>query len=163
MPGERTTKAIGVVGPSDAGKTTLIERLLPLLREHGRVATVKSIHHDVDVDREGKDTYRHRAAGADRVVGVTPSLTFSVTAGGKDDHEAGATGLLEDILRRLAADGYDFVLVEGFSASPLPKLVVGAERKFEGVALARIDDPHHVDLAELVDLITDLDETSTVR
>lgn len=160
VPDRPTPAAVGVVGPSDAGKTTLIERLLPRLRERGRVATVKSIHHDVDFDRAGTDTHRHRVAGADRVVGASPSLTFSVTREGTDHHEGGRTGFLEDLLGRLAADGYDFVLVEGFSSSPLPKLVVGNGREFDGRVLARIDDPDRFDPDQVVALISDLGEAA---
>lgn len=145
-------RVVSIVGPSDAGKTTLIERLVPVLE--GRVASVKSIHHDVEPDEPGKDTHRHRDAGAERVVGVTPSLTFSVRTRGKHTHEAGPSGVLEELLDQLTREGYDYVLVEGFSDAPLPKLVVGTDDEFESHVLAHISNPKSVDVAELANLVS---------
>jgi molybdopterin-guanine dinucleotide biosynthesis protein B len=113
-----------LVGPSDSGKTTLMESLVDALGAHGTVATIKSIHHDIEPDTPGKDTYRHREAGADTVVGLTPTLSFQITPGGK----AAATSemaLLEETIAGLEADGYAFVLIEGFHDSPYPKIAVG--------------------------------------
>ena len=62
-------KVIGFAGYSGAGKTTLVERLIPVLKLHGqRVSVVKHAHHKFDIDHPGKDTYRHREAGAFEVV-----------------------------------------------------------------------------------------------
>ena len=62
-------KVIGIVGWSGSGKTTLLTRLIPLLRAEGlTVSTVKHTHHGFDMDRPGKDTYRHREAGAREVL-----------------------------------------------------------------------------------------------
>src|SRR4051812_50105343 len=58
-------KVIGLAGYSGAGKTTLVESLIPALKRHGqRVSVVKHAHHKFDIDHPGKDTYRHREAGA---------------------------------------------------------------------------------------------------
>ena len=125
-----------LAGESDAGKTTLVEALLPKLRATHRVATVKSIHHDIEPDTPGTDTHRHREAGADTVVGVTPSYTFEVTSGGKGaDQEDGSEtpetdeslehAELARIIRRLGGRGYELVIVEGFSSAPLPTIVLG--------------------------------------
>jgi molybdopterin-guanine dinucleotide biosynthesis adapter protein len=58
-------RAIGIAGWSGAGKTTLITRLIPELNRRGlSVSTIKCAHHGFDVDRPGKDSYEHRAAGA---------------------------------------------------------------------------------------------------
>lgn len=161
MPTRELPTAVCVVGPRDAGKTTVIEHLVPHLQDYSRVATVKSIHHDIDVDQRGKDTYRHRDAGAEHVVGVTPSLTFSVTARGKDDHEGGATGLLDELLGRLGADGYDIVLVEGFSTSTLPKILVGGRQDVNGPVLTQIDEPDSFDPDEVADTIVSFEEQGT--
>jgi molybdopterin-guanine dinucleotide biosynthesis protein B len=113
-----------IVGPSDAGKTTLIESLVAELADAGRVGTVKSIHHDIEIDTPGKDTHRHRTAGADTVVGLTPSLRFEITPGGKDAADS-EVALLESTVDDLRAAGYDYVLIEGYHDAPYPKLVVG--------------------------------------
>ena len=65
---------LGVAGPSGSGKTTLIARILPLLREGGvRVSTIKHVHHDLELDKPGKDSYVHREAGAEEVMVSLPS------------------------------------------------------------------------------------------
>jgi len=136
-------KAVCVVGPSDSGKTTLVERIVPALAERGRVATVKSIHHDAKVDKKGKDTHRHREAGAERVVGVTPETRFEF-AGVEDKHdEIGAA--LDD----LTDAGYDYAVVEGFSESSLPKIGVG-DTDAENVVLRDGSDATTEELVEAV-------------
>ena len=62
-------KVVGFAGYSGAGKTQLLERLIPALRMRGlRVSVAKHAHHDFDIDHPGKDTYRHREAGAFEIV-----------------------------------------------------------------------------------------------
>ena len=69
-----TQKVIGVAGFKNAGKTTLVERLVEHLTERGyRVSTVKHAHHSFDIDHEGRDSFRHRAAGASEVAVVSAS------------------------------------------------------------------------------------------
>ncbi|MFB6301547.1 MAG: molybdopterin-guanine dinucleotide biosynthesis protein B [Haloferacaceae archaeon] len=143
-------RVIGVVGESDAGKTTLVERVVPILGERGRVVTVKSIHHDIEIDEEGTDTHRHRTAGAGKVVGVTPSLTFSIEPGGKDD--VGEERALDRVLRRLDREGFDYVLVEGFTDAAVPKIAVGDGRSVgTGEVVRRVPDAESVDLRAVVD------------
>lgn len=118
---------VSIAGPSGAGKTTLVETLVSAFEDR-RVATIKSIHHDIEPDTPGTDTHRHRTAGADTVVGITPDLTFEISRGGKgpdrDDTDA-ELAALRRTLERLAERGFDTVLVEGFSAAPLPTIRVG--------------------------------------
>ena len=79
-------KVLGVIGWSGSGKTTLIEALLPLLRASGlTVSTVKHAHHGFDMDRPGKDSFRHREAGAQEVMVVSGSRWALL-------HEVGNTG-----------------------------------------------------------------------
>lgn len=137
MSQEPPLRVVCLAGPSDSGKTTLVEDLVPRLADHGRVATVKSIHHDVEIDTPGADTHRHRTAGAETVVGITPELTFDVSTRGKRDPPTSPDGTdlfesddpelraLASTLVRLRDRGYAFVIVEGFSASPLATILVG--------------------------------------
>ena len=108
---------LGVVGWSGSGKTTLIERILPLLRASDlTVSTVKHAHHGFDMDRPGKDSYRHRAAGA------RETLVVSGTRWALLHEEPGPIPALPGLLARL--DPVDLVLVEGFKTHPFPKLEV---------------------------------------
>lgn len=120
---------VSVVGPSGSGKTSLVESLLAAFDDR-RVATIKSIHHDIEPDDPGTDTHRHRTAGADTVVGITPGFTFEISRGGKGpdrgDTDAELTALA-NALERLASRGFDIVLVEGFSAASLPTIRVGSD------------------------------------
>lgn len=108
---------LGLVGWSGSGKTTLLTALIPLLRVGGmQVSTVKHAHAGFDMDRPGKDSFRHRKAGAHEVLITSPSrwvLTHEVT--GKEPS-------LPDVLARLAP--VDLVLVEGFKSHPYPKIEV---------------------------------------
>lgn len=110
-------KVLGVVGWSGSGKTTLITALLPILKARGlSVSTVKHAHHGFDMDRPGKDTFRHRAAGAHEVL-VASTHRWALL------HEVdGPEPSLPDLLARL--DPVDLILVEGFKTHPFPKLEV---------------------------------------
>ncbi len=111
--------AIAFVGDSDSGKTTLLERLIPVLAARGlAVASVKHASHGFDVDRPGSDSHRHYTAGAQAVAVISGSaiVTFE-----RRDAEHGAT--LEEALATLP-DGLDLVLVEGFGWEPIPRLVL---------------------------------------
>lgn len=111
-------KAFGLVGWSGSGKTTLVVRLLPELTARGfAVSTIKHTHHDITIDRPGKDSYRHREAGATEVVLVSPfrwALMNELRGGAEPD--------LDVLLGRLSP--VDLVLVEGFKSHPYPKLEV---------------------------------------
>ncbi|MFB6292848.1 MAG: molybdopterin-guanine dinucleotide biosynthesis protein B [Halonotius sp.] len=124
-----------VVGPSDSGKTTLVESLVAAL-DGVSVATIKSIHHDIEIDTPGKDTHRHRTAGADTVVGLTPSLSFEITPGGKEAADS-EQALLEATVSDLRDDGYEVVLIEGFHDAPYPKIVLGEREDIEPPVVAR--------------------------
>lgn len=110
-------KVIGIVGWSGSGKTTLLTALLPLLRADGlTVSTVKHTHHGFDMDRPGKDTFRHREAGAQEVL-VTSGTRWALL------HEVtGPEPRLPELLARMQP--VDLVLVEGFKTHPFAKLEV---------------------------------------
>ncbi len=165
-----------LAGHSDSGKTTLVERLVPALTAAGdRVATIKSIHHDIEIDTPGADTHRHRTAGAETVVGITPELTFDISTRAKrdppplpadvhaddlpidDDPELQA---LVATLARLERREYDVVLVEGFASTPLATIVVGDRdpASVGGEIVGRGADS----LESLVETIQSLDERSVL-
>ena len=110
-------KVLGLIGWSGSGKTTLLEAVLPLLRRRGlTVSTVKHAHHGFDMDRPGKDSYRHREAGAQEVLVATAARWALL-------HEvSGPEPGLPELLLRLAP--VDLVLVEGFKTHPFAKLEV---------------------------------------
>ena len=111
-------RIIGFAGWSGAGKTTLIVKLIPLLRADGlRVATVKRAHHGFDVDTPGKDSYAHRKAGAGEVL-VASAARWALI----HENEAPREPDLGDLLDRLSAA--DIVLVEGFKWDRLPKVEI---------------------------------------
>jgi molybdopterin-guanine dinucleotide biosynthesis protein B len=111
-------KTIGFIGYSNSGKTTLIERLIPLLIARGlTVSAVKNAHHGFDMDRPGKDSFRYREAGASQVL-IATSLRWALLT---ETPQAPAS--LESLLAQLAP--CDLVLVEGFkSEGQVPRIEV---------------------------------------
>ncbi len=106
---------ITIVGNSNSGKTTLIETLIPDLKRRGyRVGTIKHAHHGFSMDQKGKDTYRHRAAGADMVLAASPGQIALV----KSLPEISLDSLLPYF------QDMDIVLVEGFKQEKKPKIEV---------------------------------------
>jgi molybdopterin-guanine dinucleotide biosynthesis adapter protein len=110
-------KVLGLTGWSGSGKTTLLTALIPHFTARGlRVSTIKHAHHAFDLDQPGKDSWRHRQAGA-REVMVASSVRWALM------HEVeGEEPALADLLMRLAP--VDLVVVEGFKANPHPKIEV---------------------------------------
>lgn len=132
-------RILGIVGWKNNGKTTLVVRLVEHLTALGyRVSTMKHAHHEVDLDQPGKDTWRHREAGAHEVVLATARRWAVI-------HEL--RGVPEPPLEELLAkmSPVDLVLVEGFKRSAHPKIEV--HRRERGTPLLARDDPTIVAVA----------------
>ncbi|MBK0399267.1 molybdopterin-guanine dinucleotide biosynthesis protein B [Limibaculum sp. M0105] len=126
-------KIYGVIGWKNAGKTTLVERLVAEISSRGySVSTLKHTHHLVDLDRPGKDSYRHREAGAQQVVLASSSRWALMT-----ELRGGPEPALESLIARL--DPVDIVIVEGWKRDRHPK--VEAWRAETGQPLIAMDDP----------------------
>jgi molybdopterin-guanine dinucleotide biosynthesis protein MobB len=131
--GQRRQPVIGVVGWKDNGKTTLVTRLVEHLSTAGlTVSTVKHAHHSVDPDQPGKDSWRHREAGA-REVMLATARRFALF---HELHGAAEPGL-DELLQRMAPA--DLVIVEGFKRFPHPK--IEAHRAARGMSLLARADP----------------------
>ncbi len=153
-------KVYGVIGWKNAGKTGLMERLVAEITARGlTVSTVKHVHHDVDLDQPGKDTFRHRAAGAREVVLASARRHAILT-----EHRDGAEPALDAILARLSP--VDLVLVEGYKRDTHPRIEVW--RPETGQTLIQPGDPHvravatDVALPPLPVPVLDLNDTGAV-
>jgi molybdopterin-guanine dinucleotide biosynthesis protein B len=130
---------IGVAGWSGAGKTTLISRVIPYLREQGlRVSVIKHAHHAFDVDVPGKDSWVHRQSGAQEVL-VSSANRWALM------HElrGAAEPSLAELLRKMSP--VDLLIVEGFKSEPYRKIEV--HRKDSGKPPLFPDDPAIVCIA----------------
>ncbi|MEI2677193.1 MAG: molybdopterin-guanine dinucleotide biosynthesis protein B [Burkholderiaceae bacterium] len=111
-------KVIGFCGYSGSGKTTLVEQLIARLRERGlRVSVVKHAHHSFDIDQPGKDSWRHRQAGAHEVV-IASNCRLAMIR----EFDAIAEPTVHELIAELSH--CDWVLVEGFKQADLPKIEV---------------------------------------
>lgn len=109
---------IGFCGYSGSGKTTLVEQLIVRLRLAGqRVSVVKHAHHEFDIDHEGKDSWRHRQAGAFEVVIASNRRLAKIR-----EFRAVEEPTVDQLVGELV--DCDWVLVEGFKHAPLPKIEV---------------------------------------
>src|SRR5574337_439704 len=132
-------KVFGIAGFSGSGKTTLIEKLIPVFTARGlRVSVIKHAHHGFDLDRPGKDSFRHRQAGATEVLMLSAQRWVLM-------HElrGEAEPTLEAQLATLTP--CDLVLIEGFKAASVPKVEV--HRPAHGKPPLFPDNPHVVAVA----------------
>lgn len=129
---------ISIVGKSGSGKTTLIEKLIPELKRRGyRVGTIKHAAHRIDMDKKGKDSWRHMQAGADTVMVVSPETLAMV----KSTTDVKVTDLEKYF------DDADLVITEGFKSGHMPKIEI-----FRRAAHRQ---PLCLDDAQLVAMVTD--------
>lgn len=139
----------GFAGFSGSGKTTLIEKLIPQFVTQGlRVSLVKHAHHEFDVDKPGKDSYRHREAGCGEVL-ITSSRRYALMHELRGAQEPS----LSELVKRLSL--CDLVLVEGFKREPIPKLEIHRAANV-GADLLFPRDPHIVAIATDAQLDTRL-------
>ncbi|HEX6957820.1 MAG TPA: molybdopterin-guanine dinucleotide biosynthesis protein B [Ferrovibrio sp.] len=132
-------KILGIAGWSGSGKTTLLSDLIPLLIARGlRISTIKHAHHEFDVDQPGKDSYRHRQAGATEVL-ISSAKRFALM----HEHRGAAEPTLNELVAKLAP--VDLVLVEGFKNESYPKIEVW--RRSVGKPMLQPADPHVIAVA----------------
>ena len=122
---------ISIVGKSNSGKTTLIEKLLPELKARGhRVATIKHDVHGFDLDQPGKDTWRHAQAGSDVVVISSPNKLAMIQ---KTDRDLS----LDEVIARV--DGVDLIMTEGYKRGDKPKLEVFQSARYSEILCTEDD------------------------
>ena len=109
---------LGFAAYSGTGKTTLLVKLLPLMKLQGlRVAMIKQTHHDFEIDKPGKDSYELRKAGADQVVLSSDKRCTVIT-----EYEEPKQPDLGELIKKLDLDDIDLVMVEGFKHLPFAKI-----------------------------------------
>ncbi|MBV8650602.1 MAG: molybdopterin-guanine dinucleotide biosynthesis protein B [Alphaproteobacteria bacterium] len=153
-------RIFGLAGWSGSGKTNLVVRLLPELIARGlAVSTVKHAHHAFDVDKPGKDSWEHRAAGAAEVM-ISSANRWALM----HEHRGAPEADLETLIGHMSP--VDLVLVEGFKTHPHPKLEI--HRPSIGKPLLCNDDPHIIAVASDARLaglrvpLLDLDDTASI-
>lgn len=154
-------RVFGITGWKNSGKTTLTERLVTELTRRGwKISTVKHAHHDFDIDKEGTDSFRHRAAGATEVA-IVSGRRWAVMHELRDEAEPA----LADVLARLAP--CDLVLVEGYKREAHAKIET---RRAEAKDTAPLSDRDPTILAVASDRafpgerlpVFDLDDVGTI-
>lgn len=132
---------LGFSAHSGTGKTTLLKRLLPILRDAGvRVAVIKHAHHRFEIDQPGKDSYELRKAGATQML-VASSRRMALVTEFDREREPG----LREMLAALDPERFDMVLVEGFKREAFPKIEL--HRPSLGRPLLCLHDPHIIAIA----------------
>jgi len=153
-------KVFGMVGWSGSGKTTLLQDLLPELIKRGiTVSTMKHTHHSVDLDRPGKDSYKHREAGASEVL-ITSSTRWALMHELRGEAEPD----MDALIARMTP--VDLLLIEGFKRHRHPKMEI--HRPAVGKPLIARDDASIVAVASDAPLdgirtpVIDLDDVAAV-
>jgi len=116
---------LSIIGKSKSGKTTLIEKLIPELNSRGlRVGTVKHAHHGFEIDHPGKDSFRHREAGAEIVV-LSSKDKIAVQRNIQEETS------LNEIIQTYFPANLDVILVEGFKEEQGLKIEVGGDKDMD--------------------------------
>jgi len=142
-------KVVSIVGEKNSGKTTLIEELIARLRDYGSVGCIKHAQ-ELALD-ESKDTTRLFNAGAELVIGSSEHVTLKLSR----------SKSLREQLKDMAASGMDFVLVEGFKSSDLPKIAIeplpDRDGEITNVVMRLSGDPESY-LQEIVELVLKIED-----
>lgn len=153
-------KIFGLVGWSGSGKTELLVKLLPELKRRGfKVSTMKHTHHNFDMDKPGKDSFRHREAGAEEVM-VASGRRWALVHELREDPEPDMDALIEQMTP------VDLLLIEGFKRNNHAKMEVS--RSETGKSLIATDDDTIVAVASDVGIegltvpLLDLDDVMAV-
>ncbi len=105
-----------IAGWSGSGKTTLVEKLLPVLKKKNlKVGTLKHHHAGFKIDKEGKDSFRHQKAGADKTIISSPDCVAMIM---KSDHDP----MLDELIPFM--NGMDIIIVEGYKTEKRPKIEI---------------------------------------
>jgi molybdopterin-guanine dinucleotide biosynthesis protein MobB len=133
---------LGFCAYSGTGKTTLLARLIPLLRARGlRLALIKHAHHSFDLDQPGKDSHTLRKAGADQVLIASRERVALI----RECHGQTREPRLAELLPCIDTRELDLILVEGFKGEPIPKIEL--YRPALGRPRIHPDDPHVIAIA----------------
>ena len=136
--GKRMIPVFSVVGRSNTGKTTLLEKLIPMLKSRGlRIGTVKHHAGNFEIDKEGKDSYRHKKAGAN-IAMITSPEKLALVADAREDMT------LSELARQYMHD-VDLIITEGYKREHMPKLEVYVYQ--EGLEPVARHDPDVIAIA----------------
>lgn len=131
---------ISIVGKSESGKTTLIEKIIPELKKRGyKIGTIKHAYHGFDIDQKGKDSWRHKKAGADMTLVASPGKIAII----KDENSESLASLEKYF------NDMDIVIVEGYKKENKPKIEIFRSTRHKK-PLCRNDD-------NLIAFVTDID------
>ena len=141
---------VSIVGKSDSGKTTLIEKLIPRLRQRGlRIGIVKHAHHGFEIDQSGKDSDRYRQAGADTTVVASPGQ-IAMLKNLSGEHLGDLLPLFHDV---------DLLITEGFKRETAPKIEVFRAERHQHPAC--LEDPALIAMVSDTPLTVDVPRFTT--
>lgn len=147
---------LGFIGPSGTGKTTLLSKLIPLLKSRGlRAGVIKHSHHDINIDKPGKDTYIFQQAGAKQTLLATKQGWALMGNNETQENEAN----LDELIQRFDQTQLDLILVEGFKHANFQKIeLYRSKKKHQPLFLSdtnviAIASDTHIEEAKTIDVL----------